>query len=57
MADDAAVEIVGLTKTGGSFEAVAGIDLEVATGETFGFLGPHGAGQSTTAARLARKDG
>jgi lipooligosaccharide transport system ATP-binding protein len=38
----------GLTKTFGSFEAVAGIDFDVAPGESFGFLGPNGAGKSTT---------
>jgi len=27
---------------------VAGIDFEVAAGETFGFLGPNGAGKTTT---------
>ena len=48
MAQRPAVEIVGLTKVYGTFAAVAGIDLEVETGETFGFLGPNGAGKSTT---------
>ena len=43
-----AVAVSGLTKNYGEIEAVRGIDLEVATGETFGFLGPNGAGKSTT---------
>jgi ABC-2 type transport system ATP-binding protein len=32
----------------GGIRAVAGIDLDVATGEVYGFLGPNGAGKSTT---------
>jgi ABC-2 type transport system ATP-binding protein len=32
----------------GGIRAVAGIDLDVATGEIYGFLGPNGAGKSTT---------
>src|SRR3982074_66913 len=32
----------------GPVEAVAGLDLRVATGEVFGFLGPNGAGKTTT---------
>jgi lipooligosaccharide transport system ATP-binding protein len=38
----------GLTKRYGDFTAVAGIDFEVAAGESFGLLGPNGAGKSTT---------
>lgn len=38
----------GLTKTYGDVHAVAGIDFEVAPGESFGLLGPNGAGKSTT---------
>src|ERR1700754_4470067 len=32
----------------GETEAVRGIDLEVERGEIFAFLGPHGAGKTTT---------
>ena len=38
----------GLTKRFGQATAVAGIDVDVAAGETFGFLGPNGAGKSST---------
>lgn len=37
-----------LTKNYGDFHAVAGIDFQVAPGESFGLLGPNGAGKSTT---------
>src|SRR5277367_763197 len=38
----------GLTKRFGSFTAVDGIDFDLYRGEAFGFLGPNGAGQSST---------
>lgn len=37
-----------LVKRFGDFTAVAGIDVEVRSGEAFGFLGPNGAGKSST---------
>ncbi len=40
-------------KSGADIEAVAGIDLEVARGESFGFLGPNGAGKSSTMRMIA----
>ena len=43
-----AVETHGLTRTFGTFQAVAGIDLAVPAGSLYGFLGPNGAGKSTT---------
>jgi len=38
----------GLTKSYGSVRALRGVDLEVARGEIFGFLGPNGSGKTTT---------
>jgi ABC-2 type transport system ATP-binding protein len=42
------IEFSGLTKTYGSFRAVAPLTLTVPRGEMFGFLGPNGAGKTTT---------
>lgn len=47
-----AIEARGLVRRFGDKEAVAGIDLAVASGEIFGFLGPNGAGKSTTVRML-----
>src|SRR5688500_16082341 len=41
-----------LVRRFGKIEAVAGIDLSIASGEIFGFLGPNGAGKSTTVRML-----
>jgi ABC-2 type transport system ATP-binding protein len=46
-----AVEVRGLRKRYGGFEAVRGIDFSIEAGEVFGLLGPNGAGK-TTAFRL-----
>jgi len=46
--DDPAILVRGLRKRYGAFEAVRGIDFEVAEGEVFGLLGPNGAGKTTT---------
>ena len=43
-----AIFVRGLRKQYDDFEAVRGIDFEVATGEVFGLLGPNGAGKTTT---------
>src|ERR671929_2137209 len=48
MEESAAISIRGLVKRFKQVEAVAGIDLDVRPGETFGFRGPKGAGKSTT---------
>jgi ABC-2 type transport system ATP-binding protein len=43
-----AISIQGLTKRYGRLTAVNGLSLEIATGETLGFLGLNGAGKTTT---------
>ncbi|HVF13129.1 MAG TPA: ABC transporter ATP-binding protein, partial [Acidimicrobiales bacterium] len=43
-----AIQVRGLRKSYGAFEAVGGIDIDVEEGEVFGFLGPNGAGKTTT---------
>jgi ABC-2 type transport system ATP-binding protein len=45
---EAAIEVRGLHKRYGDFEAVRGIDIDVRRGEVFGLLGPNGAGKTTT---------
>ncbi|HUV11258.1 MAG TPA: ATP-binding cassette domain-containing protein [Acidimicrobiia bacterium] len=47
-----AIVTEGLERRFGSTEAVAGVDLEVASGEIYGFRGPNGAGKSTTVRML-----
>ena len=48
VSDHYAIEVKGLRKTYGEFEAVRGIDFTVPRGEVFGLLGPNGAGKTTT---------
>jgi ABC-2 type transport system ATP-binding protein len=43
-----AIYVAALVKRYGEFEAVRGIDFQVAEGEVFGMLGPNGAGKTTT---------
>ena len=43
-----AIEIKNLTKNYGKHRGVQEVSLTVAEGDIFGFLGPHGAGKSTT---------
>ena len=46
---DTAISTQNLTKTyGRGSRGLAGLDLEVRTGEVYGYLGPNGAGKSTT---------
>jgi ABC-2 type transport system ATP-binding protein len=45
---NSAIHVAGLRKSYGDFEAVRGIEFEVAQGEVFGLLGPNGAGKTTT---------
>ena len=47
------LELRGVVKRYGSFEAVKGIDLRAERGEIFGFLGPNGAGKTTTIRMVA----
>jgi ABC-2 type transport system ATP-binding protein len=53
MAPDVAIEARGLTKRFGDFVAVDHVDLTVARGEVFGFLGPNGSGKTTTLRMLS----
>lgn len=43
-----AVSVRGLRKSYGAFQALRGVDFDIAVGETFALLGPNGAGKSTT---------
>lgn len=48
-----AVEASGLVKGFGTTRAVDGIDLSVAVGSVYGFLGPNGVGKTTVIRMLA----
>src|SRR3954470_11487161 len=48
----AAIETKDLARTYDDIVAVAGVDLEVASGEIYAFLGPNGAGKTTTVRML-----
>jgi lipooligosaccharide transport system ATP-binding protein len=50
---EALIHARGLVKRYGDFEAVRGIDIDVARGEAFGFLGPNGAGKSSAMRMIA----
>jgi ABC-2 type transport system ATP-binding protein len=52
MPETAILNVQGLRRRFGSLEAVAGVDLHVAAGETVALLGPNGAGKSTTLAMI-----
>ena len=47
------IEVAGLTKSYGDYQAVADIRFTAAKGEVVGFLGPNGAGKTTTIRMLA----
>jgi putative spermidine/putrescine transport system ATP-binding protein len=49
----ARLELKGVCKTYGDFEAVAGIDLDIAQGELVVLLGPSGCGKTTTLRMIA----
>ena len=51
----AAIAVEKIVKRYGDFEAVKGVDFEVADGEIFGLLGPNGAGKSTTVGILTTR--
>jgi ABC-2 type transport system ATP-binding protein len=53
---DPIIEIEGLVHRYGDPEVLHGIDLEVAKGEIFGFLGHNGAGKTTPATSSVKKD-
>ncbi|KYH32931.1 ABC transporter ATP-binding protein [Neomoorella mulderi] len=46
------IELQGLAKHYGSIVAVAGLNLQIKSGEIFGLLGPNGAGKTTTVRML-----
>jgi ABC-2 type transport system ATP-binding protein len=48
VADDLALELTDLRKSYGAVQALRGVNLSVARGEVFGFLGPNGSGKTTT---------
>jgi ABC-2 type transport system ATP-binding protein len=45
---EVAIRTEGLTKAYGSFRALDHVDLEIRSGEVFGYIGPNGSGKSTT---------
>jgi len=47
MGEPAAIDVKGMTKRFGTHTAVDHIDLQVASGEICGFLGPNGSGKTT----------
>jgi ABC-2 type transport system ATP-binding protein len=47
------IEVAGLTKSYGDYQAVSDIRFTAAKGEVVGFLGPNGAGKTTTIRMLA----
>jgi ABC-2 type transport system ATP-binding protein len=54
MTDIAAIELRGVRKSYGDFQAVHPIDLRIPRGTTYGLLGPNGAGKTTTIRMILR---
>jgi ABC-2 type transport system ATP-binding protein len=52
-ASDGGISVEQLSRRFGELRAVDGVDLQVPSGEIFGFLGPNGAGKSTLVKMLA----
>ncbi|MEA2448769.1 MAG: type transport system ATP-binding protein [Thermoleophilaceae bacterium] len=52
MAADTTIETHQLARSFGHIVAVAGVDLQVGSGEIYAFLGPNGAGKTTTVRML-----
>ena len=52
MSSALAISTTGLKRRFSDNEAVAGVDLAIASGEVYGFLGPNGAGKSTVVRML-----
>ncbi len=51
--EDVAVEVQGLRKNYGSFQALKDVTFSVRKGEVYGLIGPNGAGKTTTLRVLA----
>jgi ABC-2 type transport system ATP-binding protein len=54
MTDIAAIELRGVRKSYGDFQAVRPLDLRIPRGSTYGLLGPNGAGKTTTIRMILR---
>jgi ABC-2 type transport system ATP-binding protein len=48
IASDLVIDVTGLTKSFGDRKVVDNVDMQVAKGEIYGFLGPNGSGKTTT---------
>jgi putative spermidine/putrescine transport system ATP-binding protein len=53
LSSDPAIRLVGLRKSFGTVEAVAGVDLDITDGEFFSMLGPSGSGKTTVLRMIA----